>query len=291
MAHVELQLSEEGGNFAFQRIRDAFEINVKPSDKLKIGPLTLQFLGGRGHLENGEFRIGLMGPDYKAQIKELDLVWNSLSIAIGLDVPKACVGGFCILSIANNCVIYVPKVCLFEADPDIEVVLDLAGVRHEISSAFSLSAKKEADVWNIRLNPDKPLDIDWIDPAGMAKAAFDRLIAVLIDGLFGGLPNEIKEVLEKILGAFSDLVEALLDFHDDVIEWISEKIGFSLGIDNIVISLLLEYFYESEPIAAFDDPYEIMPAEDGLPAVTSPIREAIASILSDRLQFGLVFEA
>ena len=103
------------------------------------------------------------------------------------------------------------------------------------------------------------------------------------------LPGWARDLVRAILGSLSGLIRRLLDLTDDIMEWVSEKIGISLGLINLGLSLILEYFFQPDPILELEDPYTILPAESGLPKVTAPIEDVVFEFLEgpNRLVAGI----
>lgn len=294
MNHYSISISEQGADKLFQAVRDTALIEIPRGNWITINALALRLDAGKGHLENGIFRIIRVGSSYRMQIKELDLVWDRLDIGVGIDIPETCIGGFCILKNPwGGCIIRAPRKCFFKTRPDLQGQLRLAGLRHEISSAFEFKIIKKADKWEVILDPKMPLDIDFIDLPDMVGEALDRLIKGFIRDILSLLPDWAVDFIIAILGNLVDMIRAILDLGDDVMEWISEKIGVSLGLENLVISLLLRFFYDGDPIFELENPYEVLEEEkiERLPPVMIPIENLGAEIHSDRIELSLTLGA
>ena len=96
-------------------------------------------------------------------------------------------------------------------------------------------------------------------------------------------------MLNAIFGGFANLIRRILDWTDDLVEWISEKIGISLGLFNFLASALIELFYKPEPIFEVSDPYQILPEQGGEPAVALNLTDVKAVFDDDEqaLKIGL----
>ena len=60
-------------------------------------------------------------------MKELDIKWDRLNLSLGIDIPEFCIPGVCLIpNPFGGCLLETPPICLFSADPDIQIVLPLA---------------------------------------------------------------------------------------------------------------------------------------------------------------------
>ena len=222
MSEVQLELSEDGIDTVFQRLASRTSVSVEPTDWVKIGPLRIRLARGEGHIENGKFQVidpAIGGPI--GQFREVDFVWDRLDIGIGLNIRPVSVGGFCIIpNPFGGCILRAPRKTFFAPDPDVSGTLPLAGLRHEITSSFLFDPKDLGDRWVVRLKPQMPIDVDFIDAADMVGDLLDRLVDILVDDLLSFLPVWARSLVRAILGGFVDLIRGLLDLADDVMEWI-----------------------------------------------------------------------
>lgn len=81
------------------------------------------------------------------------------------------------------------------------------------------------------------------------------------------------------------LVREVLDIGDDIQEWLSDLLGVSLGLENIIGQALIEHFVTDNPLFELEDPYPILdkapnpnnkagqPPLPGLVPVKLPIRD------------------
>lgn len=286
MAHANLAVSETAFNEIFDVFRDNFAIST--SDSGSWGPFTASYSAGV-RLEGGD--IDLKNNPDEVLIDELDIVYDPLSLNLGINFDPICTPSFCILWVPfAGCVIRVPSFCLFEADPDISIPIDLGGlIQSEISGAFNVDtryfndpanagmsahAAKNAgfpNKWQFYLEPIW-LDLDIIDIADTVGNILDAAIDWAIDTFLGPLPGVIKDVFSFVLGGLVDAIRAILDIGDDIDEWLSDLFGVSFGLFDFVLAEVAKYFANLYPIFEFEDPYPIMEASDGLIPVLMPVQ-------------------
>jgi hypothetical protein len=270
-------LSEDAVEALFTAVRDGFSFNETVSGS--FGPFSASATAA-GHLENGTI-------DLKANnsiaIDELDLQFDILRACIGLDIPEICVGGFCILGIPfDGCAIRLPEICIFSANPDIQFCLDIAPfVRFELSAAVRpimkysvnpgrLPGMNDWDAhdamvpnhWQLYLDP-LTIDLDLFDFADAIGDLLDDALDAALDTILGPLPQWAKDLIKAILGPIIDVVRAILDFGDDFVEWLSQLIGVSLGLGNLILQLIADYLASGHPLFEFPDPIQVMPAAPG----------------------------
>ena len=278
MAQLQFEFSEQGLGRVLEVIQDSSKFETEPGDWVKLGALRLKLKRAEGRFENGKFEVidpAIGGP--RGLIKELDLLWEVLDIEVGINIDPVSVGGFCIIPTPWGCALRAPKKTFFKSDPDVSATLALGGLRHEVSAAFDLETKKRSANWEVLLKPQSPIDIDFVDLADMVGDILDRLIKNFVKQALGFLPGWARDLVEAILGAFADLIRRLLDLADDVMEWIEKKIGISLGLIDIAISIFFEFFYKGTPIYEMPLRFELMPPDQSGPAVTAPVTNLSAA--------------
>jgi hypothetical protein len=287
MKHITVAVSEATFKTLFDRLRDS--LHVSHSDSGSFGPFTASYSVGV-RLANGTVDLQ---SNNSVLISELDVVYDPLSLDLGVDIPEVCVGGFCIIpSPFGGCWVRAPRICVFSGSPDISLPLHLGGlINSEISGAFSLDLKHETDPnrtpsmtdldaedagvpdkWKVYLNPIW-LDVDLIDIADTAGNILDAAINAAVDGLLGFLPGWARDIIHAILGPIVDLVRFILDIGDDIQEWLSNLLGVSLGLFDFVLTLVADYFAKRNPIYEVEDPYPILPYDGPLIPVKVPLRD------------------
>lgn len=294
MAHVNLAVSETAFKEVFKVLRD--NLTMSTSDSGSWGPFSASYSTGF-RLEGGN--IDLKNNPDEVHIDELDIVYDPLSLNLGIDIPEICTPSFCILWLPFvGCVLEIPSICLFSADPDITIPIDLSGlIQSEISGAFNVKTKYFDDPANAALSvheahlsnvPDKWLfyldpiwlDIDLIDFSDTIGNILDAAIDWVIDTLLAPIPGVIKDVLSWFLGGLVDIIRGILDIGDDIDEWLSDLFGVSFGLFDFVLTAIADYFANKYPIFEFENPYPIMEASGSLIPVLMPI-ENISTDITD----------
>jgi hypothetical protein len=296
MAHVTIAASEKTFRMLFEALRDSFEFTH--SGSADFGPFSASYAVG-AHLEGGTISLRA---DNTVQVKELDVKWDKLDLTLGIDIPEICVGGFCIIPKPfGGCFVRAPKICIFSADPDIQLTLPLGNlITSEVSltgslkTQYSVNPQRPAGMndwdaqdaspslashWKLFLNPQF-LDLDVFDVADSVGDLLENLADAAIDNLLGFLPNWARSLIKAMLGPVIDLIRWLLDIGDDIQEWISDLLNVSFGLFDLVLQLVADYFASKCPLFQIEDPFPILEAtanpNPGLPAIVPvkiPIRE------------------
>lgn len=295
MQDVQIAISEKVLNRLFEQVRDKFAESRSGSGS--FGPFSASYSVGL-KLKNGKVECQNNGT---ILIKELDILYDPLSVVFGIDIPEVTVGGFCIIPKPwGGCFLRAPKKTFFGGNPDIKVPIDLGGIiATEISGSCSAKLKHEddplgagmtrweanafghPDKWRVFLDPGY-IDIDLIDIADTVGNLIDKFVNAAVDALLGFLPGWARDLVKAILGSFTSLVRKLLDIGDDVQEWLSNLLGVSLGLFDLAAQLVLEYFASKNSIFEFEDPYPIMKAQAGAP----PLVPVLAPILGPSIDIN-----
>jgi hypothetical protein len=298
MAHLTIAASEKTFKALFDAIRDSFKFTR--SDSGDFGPFTAGY-SLEAHLEGGTVDLRA---DNTVQIKELDIKWDKLDLTLGIDIPEICVGGFCIIpNPFGGCLVRAPRICIFSADPDINVTLPLGGlITSEISVTGSLLTKYAinaarpagtndwdaqdanpslANHWQLFVDPQF-LDVDIFDIADIVGDLLENAVNAAIDNLLGFLPGWARDLIKAILGPIIDLIRSILDIADDIQEWISDLLNVSFGILDFILQLIADYFANRYPLHQIEDPYPIMEAaanpNGGVPLSIVPVKIPIRDL-------------
>jgi hypothetical protein len=284
VSHLTVAVSEKTVKTVFATVRD--KIKDSTSGSKDLGPFSVAWnIGFR--LEGGDLDLQA---DNSVKISELDVIYDPLKLTLGLDLPEICVGGFCLIWTPFGCALRLPKICVFSADPDISIPIDIGGlVQSEISGAFRINRRyfvdpgrtpgmtdldaEDANVpnkWQFLLDPIW-LDVDLIDVADTVGNILDAAIDSAVDGLLGWLPGWAKDLIKAILGPIVDLVRAILDIGDDIDEWLSNLLGVSIGILDFVATVVADHFANKHPIFEFEDPFPILDYSGALIPVKIPV--------------------
>lgn len=296
MAHLTAATSEAAVSKLFEGLRDNF--SVDESDSVDFGPFTAGYELAF-HLEGGD--VDLQN-DNSIVIKELDIKWDKLRVFLGIDIPELCIGGFCIIPSPFGCILRAPEICVFDDDPDFGIDLDLNGL---LTSEISLAAKprleyftdparpagmswldaEDADLankWQLFIDPEW-VDIDIFDFSDIIGDLLDNAIDNAVDDLLFFLPGWAKDLIKAILGPVVDLVRAILDIGDDIDEWLSDLLGISLGVFDLIITLVADHFAKDFPLIEIEDPFPILPYSGSLIPVKLPIEDLGVDINDEEL--------
>ncbi len=291
MAHLTVASSEVAVSKLFAGLRDNFSINE--ADSADLGPFTAGYEVAF-HLEGGSVDLR---NDGSILISELDIKWDKLRVYAGIDIPELCIGGFCIIPSPWGCILRAPRICVFEADPDIGIDLNLNGL---LTSEISLAARPVlkyfidparpvgmswldaednnlANQWQLFIDPDW-LDIDIFDWSDIVGDLLDDAINSAVDDLLWFLPGWAKSLIKAILGPVVDLVRAILDIGDDIDEWLSDLLGVSLGLFDFITTAVADYFAAQYPLLEIEDPFPVMGYQNGLIPIKLPIRDLAVAI-------------
>lgn len=292
MAHLTVAASEEVFRDLFAALRDNFSFS--DSNSGSFGPFTAGYNIGC-HLEGGTVDLR---NDGTIKVSELDIKWDTFAFNLGFDIPEICVGGWCIVGIPfDGCAVRLPRWCVFSANPDVNIPLDLSGI---ITSEISFTAglvvnyfvdparaawmsdldAEDAGVpnkWRLFVDPET-IDLDLFDIADIVGDLLENAVEAVVDGLLGFLPGWVRDIIKAILGPIIDLIRAILDLPDDIGEWLSDLLNVSLGLMNAILTFVADYFAARTPLYQFEDPFPILPASGGLIPVKIPIRDLAVTI-------------
>lgn len=298
MAHLTVAASENTFVMLFEAIRDNFHFAKSGSDS--FGPLTASY-SVDAHLKGGSVDLRA---DNTVQIKELDIKFDKLDLTLGIDVPRICVGGFCIISAFGHCILRAPRKCFFEDNPDIKFTLPLGNlITSEVSVTGRLLTKYHvnplrpggmndwdahdavpslANHWQLFLDPQF-VDVDVFDIADIVGDLLENALNAAVDHLLGFLPGWAKAIIRAIFGPIIDLVRTLLDLPDDIQEWISNLLNVSFGILDFILQRIVEYLANKYPLHQIEDPFPVLDwaanPNPSAPAVLVPVKIPIRDLL------------
>lgn len=291
MSHVTVAVSEKAFRELFKVFCDNFTFSK--SDSKSFAGFSASYSLAL-HLEDGA--VDLQSGN-KVTIKELDVKFDQLSVGVGFDIPELCVGGWCIIPTPWGCALRFPRICVFSANPDIGISLDLSGI---VTSEISVTAKPVVkyrvdpartssmsnldaeyagipNKWQIFIDP-VTVDIDLFDIADIVGDLLENAVKNAIDNLLWFLPGFVKDLIWAILGPVIDLIRLILDLPDDIAEWFSNLLGVSFGLLNTIVTVMGDYFANKYPIYEFEDPYPILPASSWLIPVKIPIENLTVQV-------------
>jgi hypothetical protein len=244
------------------------------------------------------------------KISELDIRWLRIKLKLTVDIPKICTPDGCVDIFGKE--ICIPQWCIFEANPDIDITFDLSTfIRHsEVSGEVSplvryfinparpanmgyLEAEEAQDPalpndpkanlankWQVFLDPIW-LDVDLIDFEATVEELLTNLVETLVDTVFSGFPGWAKDAILAISGPIIDLIGSAIDLVDDFQEWLADFFNVSIGLGNLLLTLLADTLANKNPILSLEDPLKIMdPTNTGLIPVKIPISALSANVNS-----------
>lgn len=287
MAHFTLAVSER----TFQRSFDLLKRNLTfaQADQTSFGIFVAGY-DVRAHLEGGTIDLRA---DNTISVKELDIRWDRLRFMLGINIPEICVGGGCInmpWPIPDIC---LPRVCVFSGNPDVSISPDLAAlVAQEVSFTGSVVARyfdaslpvpspdpcapirleplPSHNQWHIHIDP-QTIDVDLFDFPDIVGNLIENTLSNAIRAIIPG--GFVRDIILAIIGGIADFIRFLLDIPDEIDEWLSDLFNVSFGLLDFIGTLILDFFSSCNPIYRIDDPFELLPARDGLIPVRIPLRD------------------
>lgn len=293
MAHLTIAASEAVFSETLKVLVNNFEFEA--ADSSDFGRFTAGY-DVKLVLEGG--RIDLRD-DGTISLRELDGRWKKLEFSLGIDIRELCVGGGCInlpFGLPNIC---LPTWCVFSADPDVELRLDLAPfVRHELSFVASplveyfdpaatpvdaLCQKLHAALgiddtkteWRIFCDPG-PIDFDPFDFSDTVGDLLEQELTSVIERLIPA--GFVRDLVLALIGSVADLIRTLLDIPDDINDWLSDLFNISFGLGNLILQFVADFFGKCVSFFQIEDPYPMLPKTDTLIPVHVPIRNLAATV-------------
>ena len=214
-----------------------------------------------------------------------------------MDIRERCVGGF------DTPFGRVPPICVFSADPDINPCINIGGivtseisvtarpvVRYYIDPARSpgmsdLDAEDSGipNKWQVFLDPVTPVDVDVFDIADMVGDLLENAVQNAINDLLSFLPRWARDLIWDLLGSVINLIRYILDIPDDIVEWLTEKLGVSLGLFETLKSVVADYLINQFPIAELEDPYPILESTGALIPVKIPVEDLTVQVNTNEM--------
>ncbi len=209
-------------------------------------------------------------------LDELKIGWDKLVIRLGFDIPTVTVGRFCVLRfpddtpvVGGDCLWEFPGGELFGGAPDIgPVAINLNAIMPfivtEVSGRFDIRLVKDGDVLKLKVHKQS-IDVDPIS----IQDSFNQLPAILQAGIALAAANFVAAhppafLLDMALGilgfpSITELLLDILDIGDDMQEWLTRRLNFDIGIQNMLVGVIAGAVLEK---TMFDipDPYSLLPA-------------------------------
>jgi hypothetical protein len=296
MSHVTIAASANAFTQLFKALRDNFTFSK--SDTGTFGPFSASYAVAL-HLEDGTVTLN---DDGTLEIKDVDIVFDTLKASACFNLPGFCVGGWCIVPDPwNGCLVGIPKICI---GGPICVPVDLSGLVSEITDLkASLLAKYYVDParppgvsdltaefaghsnkWQVYIDPAW-VHIDPINVPDTIENVFENAIKSAIYNMMGPLPGWMKDLLWAAIEATGiiSLVKGILGFVGDIADFFENLLNSLFDIVGLIETAVADYFASKYPVYEFEDPYPILPASGGLIPVKIPIRDLAATVNSHEM--------
>jgi hypothetical protein len=295
MSHITIAASANAFGQIFKAARDNFHFSK--SDSGNFGPFSASYAVAL-HLEGGTVQLN---DDNTIEIKDVDIVFDTLKVEVCFNLPGFCVGGFCIIPDPwNGCLVSFPGFCI---GGPICAPLDLSGLVSEISdiqarlvphyyvdparlpgwSDLDAEFNGHSNKWRVFIDPVwvhvDPIDI----PATVGNLLENAVKNAIYNLIPSWVPNWAKDLLWAIIGPILDLVKGLLGIVGEINEWLSDLLGHIFDLLGLIETAVADYFASKYPIYEFEDPYPILPAAGGLIPIKIPIRNLAAAVNSKEM--------
>lgn len=291
MSQITIAASSNAFTKLFNVIRDNFTFSK--SDGGNFGPFSANY-SLKLHLSGGSVQLN---DDNTVEVKNLDIVFDTLKLNLCFNLPGFCFGGFCLVPDPwNGCLVGVPKICI---GGPICIPIDLSGLVSKISdlkanlvavyfvdpardpswSDLDAEFAGHPNKWRIFLNPVF-VHIDPIDIPASLGNIIENLVTDAIKNTIPG-PGWLKDLILAALGPIFDLLKSILGFVDDITSFISDLLGNQFDLLGAIETAVADYFAAQNPLYEFEDPYPILPASGGLIPVKIPIRN-LTSIVNSK---------
>ncbi|MGH3418138.1 MAG: hypothetical protein ACRDOD_00865 [Streptosporangiaceae bacterium] len=253
---------------------------------------------GRLVLKGGTLQLR---DDGTVRLRELDARWDKLDFSLGVTIPEMSFGGGAVELPFGT--IHLPTVNVFSGNPTVTATVHLAPfVKHELSLVASpliqyfkpgstpigpqcqklhtaLGIDDIKQQWRIFCDP-QTIDFDLFDFADTVGDLFERAFTLAIDAI---LPlGPVRDLALAAIGSVADLLRTLLDIPDDFSEWLSDLFNVSLGVFNLILQFVADFFGKCISFYQLDDPFPMFPKTKEktveLPAVTVPIQNLAATV-------------
>ena len=259
------------------------------------------------------FRVGYYGrlflkggspelrDDGTIRLRELDARWDKLYFSLAVKLPEISFGGGLVEVPLGS--ILVPGTGVFSGGKTVTFTVHLAPfVKHELSLVGSpliqhfkpgvtpigkhcqdlhtaLDIDDTKQQWRVFCDP-QTIDFDLFDFADTVGDLFEEAFTGALDA---ALPRGLlHDLILAGIGSIADLLRTLLDIPDDISEWLSDLFNVSLGVFNLILQFVADFFGKCISFFQLDDPYPMFPktVEKGveLPDVTVPLEHLTATV-------------
>jgi hypothetical protein len=278
----------------FNAVRDNF--HVSKSDSGNFGPFSASYSVAL-HLAGGSVQLN---NDNTVEVKDVDIVFDTLKVTVCFKIPGWCVGGFCIVPDPwNGCLVSFPGFCVPPgAGTTICAPLDLSGLVSEISdlksrlvpqyfvdparlpgwSDLDAEFNGHSNQWRIFLDPVW-VHVDPIDIPATVANLFENLVKDAINNLIPSwVPGWARDLLWALIGPIVDLIKSIIGIVGEINEWLSDLLGNVFDLLGFIETAVADYFASKNPLYSFEDPFPILDGGGGLIPVKIPIRDLAAEV-------------
>jgi len=149
-----------------------------------------------------------------------------------------------------------------------------------IADAFVPFVKSNlADKWQFFLH-DVWHDLELISISDTAANILRNLTDFIIDTILAPVPSIFRSIVKAILNPIFDLIAAVLDIPDDILEWLSSQLQISFGLFDLVAQLIINFIGAMVPFYQFEDPLPMIDDSSGLIPVLVPVQN-VAVVVND----------
>lgn len=267
------------------------------SDQADFGAFRVGY-DGRLVLKGGSLELR---DDGTIRLRELDARWDKLDFSLAVKLPEISFGGGLVEVPLGS--ILVPGTGVFSGGKTVTFTVHLAPfVKHELSLVGSpliqhfkpgvtpigkhcqdlhtaLDIDDTKQQWRVFCDP-QTIDFDLFDFADTVGDLFEEAFTGALDA---ALPRGLlHDLILAGIGSIADLLRTLLDIPDDISEWLSDLFNVSLGVFNLILQFVADFFGKCVSFFQLDDPYPMFPktVEKGveLPDVTVPLEHLTATV-------------
>ena len=267
------------------------------SDQADFGAFRVGY-DGRLFLKGGSLELR---DDGTIRLRELDARWDKLDFSLAVKLPEISFGGGLVEVPLGS--ILVPGTGVFSGGKTVTFTVHLAPfVKHELSLVGSpliqhfkpgvtpvgkhcqdlhtaLDIDDTKQQWRVFCDP-QTIDFDLFDFADTVGDLFEEAFTGALDA---ALPRGLlHDLILAGIGSIADLLRTLLDIPDDISEWLSDLFNVSLGVFNLILQFVADFFGKCISFFQLDDPYPMFSktVEKGveLPDVTVPLEHLTATV-------------
>ena len=143
----------------------------------------------------------------------------------------------------------------------------------QLHTALDIDDTKQQ--WRVFCDP-QTIDFDLFDFADTVGDLFEQALTDAVNKLLPHGP--VHDLILAAIGLVADLLRTLLDIPDDVSEWLSDLFNVSLGVFNLILQFVADFFGKCISFFQLDDPYPMFPKTEDLAEVTVPIQHLTAAV-------------